>query len=438
MIPARHAISGFASALMFACVPAGHSLAQEAGADFPQVVTIQDVLNMATDDVPAILGSKANLAAREAQLLALDADFGTSVVFDLDLRSADKVVPSRTDFEGDSRASILVSKPLTDFGVRELLSRSLQTGLDSAQLELRYSKSLQRIEIMEAYFNVIVADYAYGALDEQMTVNFLEFDDAREDMERFGEVSEIEVTRLEAAYRSAFAQRARGAQKQRATRLKLALAVNRPGHWPDQLIEPDLSAYDRPLPQYQELLGQILERSPLIQAARLAADSQQVRLDATSRSTRPTLNASLLANDYEQEISRVRDRYRASLNLRFPIYARLSRQSQIATESAELLRRESELRELEFDLREKVLELVNRLEVLETEIAAAETELLYRELDLDKTRLLYEMEVRARLGNANAKVAESIYELARLRYEKALIWEHIDALAAHQPVIFKQ
>ena len=72
---------------------------------------------------------------------------------------------------------------------------------------------------------------------------------------------------------------------------------------------------------------------------------------------------------------------------------------------------------------------------MDASIVAANANLLHRELELDKVRLQYEMEIRARIGSANMEVARGVYELYKLRFEKIRLWEQIEYLAGREPSV---
>ncbi|MYH89975.1 MAG: hypothetical protein F4128_03950 [Gammaproteobacteria bacterium] len=114
----------------------------------------------------------------------------------------------------------------------------------------------------------------------------------------------------------------------------------------------------------------------------------------------------------------------------------MKRRGEIRAAAARVLELEAREAALEHDLRVEVLRLVQRLAYLDTELRAAEAELLFSELDLDRVRLLYEMEVRARIGTANSAVAAAISRLAHARYERALVWDRLDILMNNEPVQF--
>jgi Ni2+-binding GTPase involved in maturation of urease and hydrogenase len=65
---------------------------------------------------------------------------------------------------------------------------------------------------------------------------------------------------------------------------------------------------------------------------------------------------------------------------------------------------------------------------LQTELAAANSELLYRELDLDKIRMQYEMEIHAQIGTGNTQVARALLRQVRAKYQLAMVWIEIDQL----------
>ncbi len=62
---------------------------------------------------------------------------------------------------------------------------------------------------------------------------------------------------------------------------------------------------------------------------------------------------------------------------------------------------------------------------------AAEIKISYRDLYLDRSRALYELEVRTDLGDAMTQMTEAQWEATRAKYRLALTWAKIDALTGH-------
>ena len=116
------------------------------------------------------------------------------------------------------------------------------------------------------------------------------------------------------------------------------------------------------------------------------------------------------------------------LKLRVPIGGKSLQNARIAEAEAGRHRLLADARMLEYELRQEVLELVQRLQQLDVEAEAARVNELYRDLYLDRSRTLYQLEARADLGDSQARQAEAVWRTARVHYERALTWARIDAM----------
>ncbi len=404
---------------------------------FPRTLTLGQALSMLGDDDPALRLGEARLTANRAARMRLDDRNALSASLRLDLRAADRIATDGHDFTNESRAILTLDKPLTRFGSDHALYESLDTGAKAISVRQERNRAEARHEALRAFFGVILADYAYAAQDEVMTLAFLTFRNQRDRMEKYNEVPAVEVHRLEAVYLDEFAERTRLGLARRTARLRLAVALNRADSYPDRLVEPDLSGYRRETPDYEEVLARVLENSAAMRIARLETEAARKRLEGLSVGAGPVLGTRFEAAEYRYRVPSTRDQFRASVYLDIPLGGTMKRRGEIRAASARVLELEAREAALEHDLRVEVLHLVQRLAYLDTELNAAEAELLYSELDLDRVRLLYEMEVRARIGTANSAVAAALSRLAHVRYERALAWDRLDILMNNEPVQFQ-
>ena len=131
-----------------------------------------------------------------------------------------------------------------------------------------------------------------------------------------------------------------------------------------------------------------------------------------------------------------RDQGRASLSLNVPLFAGKVSAVAHAELLAKISGKEAELLALDYEIREQVMQWVQELEILNQQIQQNAENLEYRERALDKSRLLYEMEVRAQIGQAQADMARLIWQDAQAKYKRALIWEQIDAILGAPEVRF--
>ncbi len=420
------------------CVVWGAAAAETQGdtEPFPRTLTLGQALSMLDDGDPALRLGESRLATNRADRARLDDRNALSASLRLDLRAADRIATEGHDFTNESRAILTLDKPLTRFGTDRALYESLETGAQAISVRQERNRSEARHKALRAFFGVILADYAYAAQDEVMTLAFLTFKNKRDRMELYNEVAAVEVHRLEAVYLDEFAERTRLRLERRASRLRLAVALNRADAYPDRVVEPDLSGYGRETPDYEEVLAEVLESSAAMRIARLETEAARRRLEGLSAGAGPVLGTRFEAAEYRYRVPSTRDQFRASVYLDIPLGGAMKRRGEIRAAAARVLELEAREAALEHDLRVEVLRLVQRLAYLDTELRAAEAELLFSELDLDRVRLLYEMEVRARIGTANSAVAAAISRLAHARYERALVWDRLDILMNNEPVQF--
>ena len=70
------------------------------------------------------------------------------------------------------------------------------------------------------------------------------------------------------------------------------------------------------------------------------------------------------------------------------------------------------------------------LELLKVEQQTARTRSDYRDLYLDRSRALYEMEAQVTLGDAMTKMTEAQWRAAKVEFDLAIAWARLDAMRA--------
>lgn len=407
----------------------------EQGVELPTLMSLNQSLELANTRHPEVLKHEAQVQARQAALQYAGLDNRWEAHIELTARTADLQVLDR-GYTNDSRTKLIISKLLWDFGRSTSQDERAYLGIESAEIGLDYARRMQRIQVMQSFFQVLAADYQFAADNEAMSLAFFPFSRAEERRDRFGSVSELEVMEKRVDYFDELQQRNQSLRAQRSSRLRLALAMGRPRAQPDSLIEPDLSAYERALPDFDELLEQVLAASPLIkqkevELAQLRSEELQIKANKN-----PSLYVDLQAADYAQDY-RFRDRVRASLTLDIPLLARGATAVEHAGLLARIASKEAEVLALDYEVREQVLEWVQHLEMLNQQLEQNVQNLEYRERALDKSRLLYEMEVSARIGQAQADMAKLLWKDAQAKFQRVLVWEQIDAVLNAPEVSFE-
>ncbi|MEA3274391.1 MAG: hypothetical protein U9Q81_03680 [Pseudomonadota bacterium] len=105
----------------------------------------------------------------------------------------------------------------------------------------------QQLEILERFFDVLLADLSFSRYNEAMAVAYIQFDRARARQE-LGQYSELRVAELQEVYQNSRRRYAASQASQRLTRSLLALAINRPLTLPRDLSPPRLPAQPNQMP----------------------------------------------------------------------------------------------------------------------------------------------------------------------------------------------
>jgi hypothetical protein len=119
----------------------------------------------------------------------------------------------------------------------------------------------QQLEIVERFFDVLLADLTYARYNESMAVAYVQFDRASSRRE-LGQYSDLQVLELEVAYQEVLRRRAASELSQRVTRSMLAQAIGDPRDLPRDLVVPALSGLPEPLPALDDLVSAAWRGNP--------------------------------------------------------------------------------------------------------------------------------------------------------------------------------
>jgi hypothetical protein len=223
------------------------------------------------------------------------------------------------------------------------------------------ANAAQRLEVMQRFFDVLLADLSFARDNEAMAVAFVQLDRARARAE-LGQFSPLRVAELDAEYQMIRRQRAASEAAQRLTRSLLAKALGRPDALPSKLTLPKLPGDDLKPPKLEDV----------ITAAR--ADNAHIRQLA----------------------------------------------EELKTKEARAL--------FDMDIEQNALELITRLGLLGLIAEQTQTEAYWRDLKLDESRTLYELEAQADLGFSMSQQTRARRDQEQVALCQALTLAELDAL----------
>ncbi|WP_084178670.1 TolC family protein [Ectothiorhodosinus mongolicus] len=393
----------------------------------PSPLTLHAALTLADEAHPHLQWYRAQQMAAEAEALQAQSHNRLQLGLELNPRWIDPNPQAPIRDNDDSRALLSARQPLYDFGRSRSLQNSAQTQIRSRELEWAQQRQQHRLNIMAAYFDVLLADLTYTRDNEAMAVAFVELNRQRNRHE-LGRVSDVDLLADENHFQQARLQRLSSLQQQRARRQHLANILNRPEQLPAQLRAPELRGNDRQAVDFNELLTQAMQSNAQLLAHRLELEAASQAMAAARAQRRPTLSAEAQAGWWNREFGGDRNPYMLGLVLDLPLY-------QGGQENAALVRAQAahhaviaELQLFELRLRQELLDTWLEIQRLRTQREQAQIHADYRDLYLDRSRSLYEMEVATDFGDSMMRQSEAILFTAETEFRLALAWERLAIL----------
>jgi len=419
--------------LVIALMSARGVMAAEPGSEIttqtlPPTLTLTEALRRVDAQHPVLLSKSAQEQGAQARLDRVRARSGFQADINLTLSAVDLINngDAGDGFVNDSYGRLVVRKRLYDFGRSRAKEDAASQSLAARQIDLMNAPELLQIEIMRAFFNVVLADMRYATDNEDMAYKYVRFDKVRE-RQQLGMVSDVDVLELESIYQDSYMRRNRSQLQQSSARSRLAILLNRPGELPHRVVRPRLDVERHALPDYKTALDKILITNPRLRALALDVKAAKAKVNAMQADWRPILEAEVSSSAYEREVGS-RNSAEALLRLRMPLYQGGGVKAALKEAISELHIAEAEYRKLELDLHQSALDLVQTLEALKIERHAARVRLDYRDMKLDQNRALYEMEVQTTLGDSMVLVTDAFWQAARAEFETLVTWTKLNAL----------
>lgn len=409
---------------------AGASAAQ-AVEPLPEPLTLEQALALAEGAHPELVVAESGV--ERAQALRARADALDNWRADLDgrLQWVDPSPRLADQRHEDHQIGLVLSKPLYDFGRTDSALAAADSELRSSRLLYNNARTRHRIAVMEAYFDVLLADLAYSRDNEAMATAFVAFDRQRDRQEQ-GKISDIEVLQAEAEYQRVRSQRYASDVARRSTRARLALLLNRPGKLPATLVQPELPDLGRKLPEVEHLQDIALAHNPELAALRERVEAARARLQGARADKYPIITGEMEAAEYARDLGSS-DRLRVGIHIRVPLYQGGAVRAEVAHQQAEMKRAAALRAQAEMDVRQAVLDQWQRIYVLRARRDQAQVEIDYRDLYLDRSRALYELNIRTDLGDSMVRFSAARYDSAKAAFDLALAFARLEALLG-QPI----
>ena len=415
---------GSVAALLLACAM---PLAAVEPQVLPDPLSLEDALAFARRDLPAIELAEAGRDASAAALAEAQSISGVRLGAIGRLRAIEPSDVALKRDNNDSSARIALTKRLYDFGYSDALEQAARLAGDGSQWRHLDARQTARLGIMQSFLEVILADLQFARDNEAMAGAYIDADRAR-DRHELKRLSDVDLLRFEADYQTALRNRMQSQTLQRATRARLAIAMGRPGELVADLVRPGPPDTKAPLPDYETLLADVLQHNPELKALRAEVESARAEVEAARKDYGPVISGELDAQAYNRKTNTTHP-FGGGLVIELPIMTGGAKGAAIARAQAELRSSSATLAGAEHVLRQQVLDLWLRLENLRIHLAGLGVRGDYRELYLDRSRALYDLEVKTDLGDAMTEISAVSLDVAQAEFDWMMTQAQLAALA---------
>ncbi|MEW6445311.1 MAG: TolC family protein [Pseudomonadota bacterium] len=398
-------------------------------APLPQPLSLTDALRLAGDESHYDLQLHlADLDAARAALRGAQGERDFTLGIEARARYIDP--PKTTSDPGhDDHAAVLVArKRLFDFGRGSALEEAARAVIDGEERRLGLAREQRKLDVMRAFYDVLLADMSFTVANERMAIVYVDYDKVK-DKHELGQLSQVDLLRVQTSYEEALRDRNVAEARQRNARVRLAAALGDASRLPAKLSEPALDGLaSRKAPEIDAAVKDALERNPALIALRRQLEASIRRIEAARARRLPVIDAVVEGGAYAREMG-TNDPFRAGLVLSAPLVVSGMVEGEIVRAEAERRRAEAQLARAEAELRQRLTELVLDIDVLRKSATGDKVRGDYREIYLERSRALYEMEVSTDLGDSMVQVSDARLRALRTLYALSLAWAELDALS---------
>ena len=392
----------------------------------PEPLTLTAALKLINDQHPDIRYANASVMSALSQLQKAESDNDMTVSLNASANWFKPSTQATYQNQDEHYLELSITKNIYDFG-------RTASNVDIANQQIKNNKFLllaarqkHYLDVMQKYFAVVLADLQFYRYNEEMAVVYIRYDRLKNRL-KLGQSTEVAVAEKEAEYQRVRRLRMQSQNLQRITRARLAQALNHPTELPSTVNRPELDIMSRKVPEVEAMQKLALENNPELKALRAQVKQAELEIQAAKLLSKPEINGSLSAYKYTEE-SPTSTQWRANITLSIPLLDGDRIDAGVAKARSRLYQLQARLKQKEMEIQQQVLEVVLGLEIAKVKYEEADTAMNFVELSLDKSRALYELEVKSDLGYAMVKYSAAERKLAKITFDTSLAWATLDAL----------
>lgn len=415
------------------CLMSVFSVQAEETEPLPTPLTLEYVLEQPAHMSPSVLRQQASILQTQAQQMEVTAQ--DSLNFDLQGRLGKREF--RNEDQDYNLAALHMGLPLYDFGRTAAGEQAWSLDARANEYRLESIEQQFRLDLMRAYFNVLLAEVRYRVENEAMAIAYVTLDKIREAHE-LGLASDTELYENEENYQKVLLKRQRALTDLRRLPMLLVNAMGRTDAILPDLTLPELTGPPETLLELEDYLRLALDNNPDMLAAKQTYDASQYRVESAQAGARPVIRADAWVGQLSSYPEQREGHWQAQVSIDFPLYDGGLSKSRVDRERAQRLETRAGIFEIEQQIREKIMNLYFQLELLVVEKRAVEASQTAADYNLDYKRAIYENELQTDLGNAMVRITQTDYDVLEFNLKRALLWAKMQALTGIQNLAEQQ
>lgn len=400
--------------------------AYAAPSSLPEPLSLDAALSLPAGSDPILEQAQADVDLAHAQQQNTQADTGLQAALQARAFRIDPSAVAVDQNHDDSSVSLVIRKPLYDFGRSSAGAAAAQAEVQGSEWRLLDAQQQRRLTIMARFFDVLLADLAQARDDQAFKVNARLYRSAVA-RQQMGQISRIDLAARQSNYLAAKQRQQASAARCRATRQALADSLDRHDAWPRTLTPPVVATAPPAMPTVATLLANAQANNVQLRAQRAQLEAARQRLQAARAQRRPTLSGELAASDYSRQTDE-RDKWHAGVVLEVPLYAGGKTDAAIAARQAELRRLEAAYALAQQSLAQSVQGTLDELANLRLQSEQARAQFEYRRMAQERTRGMQDSAPDGALDADRAALAEARLFRAQTDYQRLLTQARLDAL----------
>ena len=393
--------------------------------ELPNPLTLKRTLELATTQNLEQQQLSINIALDKIELESYQDGYKTTVDLDLQLARRDNEKLGHTDY---SHAFIKINKVLYDQNV-EINQNAAKSNVKNTEFALQQFKIDKTTQVMQAFFNVILADMRHETVLERLAISAIRANRIQDNFD-VQDASEVELLEKQTLTQFDVVKRIEAEAAQITTRAKLAQLLNMTyENRPDDLVKPDLTHFfKKELDEFEIWQKKIqLSNLELGELKRMLANLKQQRnLEKNNKEIVISSNIRLGGQSYD---SSKNGNWRAGFNFVMP-FGQSRRQKKKTSELlVKIKQQQLRIEQRAQELNQQALSLWLKLKTLKQRHQALTTELDYRDLYLELARANYEMEIKSDIGSAMSNLTDTEWKLTKNEFDFVIVYTQLQQLA---------